>query len=331
MLGVGAAQLQLTSPTTVNGGQTFFVDVSAIGISGTEAFGFELRFNPIVLTFNSVQKGSLTQSFDKLLSNDLGNGVVRIGGYGLGAIGSSTGTLCRVSFTAKTGVEDETILHLRSTVDFPQAPSLDPVRISILRESLANNGMSIAHKRGRRNMNVIVPIIAFLPTGNTFRGAAVRLFFDTVALQFVDTAKGSAVPSSYNVTSQTPAPGTVDLTLTTSGSQDLVDGEFWTARLKVKVDAPLEATAINISSEESYFVDFPNGAQIALGTTRNGSVTVHPRGDANRTGNVTVADILTILLGILSNVYADEFTDCNKTGATTVDDIVCAIDALFAN
>lgn len=322
--------LRVSAPATVRGGESFNVDVTADNPSGIDAFGFEFHFNENLLTFNGpVQRGALTQGFSQLMGNRVAAGLVRVGAFNLTPLGNTPGTLCTIPMTVKTGVEDDTVLDITVTVDFPLAPIVVPKRISVQRETLPAGALAVGQKRGFRDSTLTLPVTASMPAGAAIRGLLARLQYNAAVLDYVDTSLGSQVPSGYTPAATPAGSGLLDLQLSTSNTDNLVDGEVFKVRFHVKTDAALGASIVTTQSPPSYFLN-SSGGQIPVGTVRPGAIIVHPHGDSNKNGVVTVADLLLTLLGTLYTDYSDEFTACGGGGSTTVSDAVCVIGAIFS-
>ncbi len=92
--------LVVSSENAIPGGQVTFKINIANNSSPLEAFGFRLNFNNCnnYLTYASVQKGDLTQSFQNVDGN-AGSGYVGIGGFGTTPIpANSNGSIAKVTF-----------------------------------------------------------------------------------------------------------------------------------------------------------------------------------------------------------------------------------------
>ena len=97
----------------------------------------------------------------------------------------------------------------------------------------------------------------------------------------------------------------------------------------MKTDAALGRSTVALTGNSCYFL-LAGNVQLPAAATRNGSVSVFPTGDANRDGSISIADVLTVVLGTLYTAYADEFTDCTQDGSTDSLDIICTTNALFS-
>lgn len=323
--------INISAPPTVRGGQVFSVSVSVENLGGIDAFGFELRFNENLITYNSAsgaQKGPLIQGFNNFLSNKVATGTIRVGGYGLSPTQAADGVLCLLPFTVKMGVADVTILDIRNPVDFPQVPTLVPFRISVLREPLSGSGMSVENARGRKGTSLFLPIEATLPTGSSVRGAQSQVTYDPSILDYLGISKGDQVPSDFVPTHQLVSPGVLNLGIS-GGSSDLSSGDLWKVHFQIKTSAFLGRSTVALVPEFCTFL-LAGNIQLPVAATRNGSISVYPTGDANRDGNITIADVLTVILGTIYSAYADEFTDCNQDQSTNSQDIICTINTLFS-
>jgi hypothetical protein len=332
----GQSKISISAPTPVRGGIPFLVTVSVESLAGIDAFGFELRYNENLLTFNGTtgaQRGALILGFDNFLFNKAATGTIRVGGYGANATQSANGILCQFPFTAKTGVNDIAVLDIRNAVDFPQAPAIEPFRLIIKQDPLSGSGLSVENAQGRRSSAVKdsivwIPIDAAFAAGNSVRGAHSQIIYNPSILEYMDALKGDQVPSDYVITRDPVSSGTLNLDLS-QGSVDLLAGNLWKVRFRITNNAALGPSSITLTPESCYFL-LSDSSQIPVVNLRNGSVTVFPTGDANRDGSVTVADVLTVVLATLYSAYADEFTDCNQDLLTNNSDIICTMNALFS-
>ena len=333
----GQSKISISAPTPVRGGIPFLVTVSVEGLAGIDAFGFELRYNESLLTFNSTtgaQRGALILGFDNFLFNKIAAGTIRVGGYGAQATQSADGILCQFPFKANTGVNDIAVLDIRNLVDLtPQAPVIEPFRVIIRQETLSGSGLSVENARGRRSSDakdsiVWIPIEATWAEGSSVRGALSQILYDPSVLEYLDALKGDSVPSDYVITRNPVSPGTLNLGLS-QGSLNLPPGDLWKVQFRITTNAALGRSPITLTPGSCYFL-LSDSSQIPVVTLRNGSVTVFPTGDANRDGSVTIADVLTVVLAVLYSPYADEFTDCNQDLLTNNSDIICTMNALFS-
>ena len=328
---MGQPMISVSAPASVRGGQDLPVSVLIENLGGIEAFGFELRYNENLITYNSAtgtQKGALIQGFNNFLSNKVATGTIRVGGYGLTPTQASNGVLCLFLFTVKTGVADVMILDIRNPVDFPQVPTLVPLRINVSREPLSGSGMSAENARGRKGTSLFFPIEATLPAGSSVRGARGQINYDPGILDYLGVSKGDQVPSDYVLTQQLSSPGILNLGIS-GGSGDLSTGNVWKVHFQIKTSAILGRSTVTLTPEACYFT-LAGNTQLPVAAIRNGSISVYPTGDANRDGNITIADVLTVILGTIYTAYADEFTDCNQDQSTNSQDIICTINALFS-
>lgn len=332
----GQSKISITAPPSVRGDRSFWVAVFVQDLAGIDAFGFELRYNENLLTFNGTtgaQRGALIKGFDNFLFNKIAAGTIRVGGYGTQATQSADGILCQFPFKANTGVNDIAVLDIRNLVDLPQAPVIEPFRVIIRQETLSGSGLSVENARGRRSSDakdsiVWIPIEATWADGSSLRGAHSQVIYNSSILEYMDALKGDQVPSDYVIARDLVSPGTLDLGLS-QGSVDLSPGDLWKVQFRIRANAALGRSDIVLTPQSCYFL-LQDLSQLSDVTLRNGSVTVLPTGDANRDGSVTIADVLTVVLAVLYTAYADEFTDCNQDLTTNNSDIICTMNALFS-
>jgi len=98
------------STSTVNQGDTFFLDINITGVTDLYGFQFDLSYDPSILLANDISEGAFLASSGNqtlFLPGDLstpGNIAFNIGLI-LGGVPGATGdgTLARVSFTAASG------------------------------------------------------------------------------------------------------------------------------------------------------------------------------------------------------------------------------------
>jgi len=75
------------------------VPVRVTDAFGLKAFGFEMKYSPEKMTFMGVQRTNLTENFIDVDGNDIGGGVLRVGGYSMSGIQeSSSGALVNLMF-----------------------------------------------------------------------------------------------------------------------------------------------------------------------------------------------------------------------------------------
>jgi len=109
---VAAAPILSIEPgtSTVNQGDTFFLDINITGVTDLYGFQFDLSYDPSILLANDISEGAFLASSGNqtlFLPGDLstpGNIAFNIGLI-LGGVPGATGdgTLARVSFTAASG------------------------------------------------------------------------------------------------------------------------------------------------------------------------------------------------------------------------------------